>query len=53
MNQGRRLGIALAALAVVMVVGTIGYLLLGFGLLNAVYQTVTTVATALVDLAKG
>ena len=44
-NQGRRLGIALAALVVVMVVGTIGYLVLGFGLLNAVYQTVTTVAT--------
>jgi voltage-gated potassium channel len=35
----------LALLGVILVVGTIGYLLLGFSLLNAVYQTVTTVAT--------
>jgi len=39
------LGIALAALAVVVLVGTIGYLVLGFGLLDATYQTVTTVST--------
>jgi len=39
------LGIALAALAVVVLVGTVGYLLLGFTLLDAAYQTVTTVST--------
>jgi voltage-gated potassium channel len=32
-------------LALVIVVGTVGYLLLGFSLINALYQTVTTVAT--------
>lgn len=36
---------ALTALAVVIVVGTLGYLVLGFTLLEALYQTVTTVAT--------
>jgi voltage-gated potassium channel len=36
---------ALAALASVMVAGTVGYLVLGFGLLDALYQTVTTVPT--------
>jgi len=41
----RRLVVALAALAAVTVFGTVGYLLLGFTLLEAVYQTVTTVAT--------
>jgi voltage-gated potassium channel len=35
----------LVALLLVLVVGTAGYLLLGFGLLDAVYQTVTTVST--------
>jgi voltage-gated potassium channel len=35
----------LALLAAVIVFGTIGYVILGFGWLNAVYQTVTTVAT--------
>ena len=39
------MGIALAALVVVVLVGTIGYLLLGFELLDAAYQTVTTVST--------
>ncbi len=33
------------ALAAVIVAGTIGYLLLGFSLLDAAYQTVTTVST--------
>jgi voltage-gated potassium channel len=33
------------ALLLVLVVGTIGYVVLGFGLLDAVYQTVTTVTT--------
>jgi voltage-gated potassium channel len=37
--------VALAALVAVTVFGTLGYLLLGFTLLEAVYQTVTTVST--------
>jgi voltage-gated potassium channel len=41
----RRITIALVGLIVVTVVGTLGYLVLGFTLLEAVYQTVTTVAT--------
>jgi voltage-gated potassium channel len=41
----RRLRLALAMLAGVFVVGSIGYVLLGFSVLDAVYQTVTTVAT--------
>jgi len=36
---------AVLALLVVMVGGTLGYALMGFSLLDAVYQTVTTVAT--------
>jgi voltage-gated potassium channel len=43
--EWRRLMFALAALAFVMVAGTVGYLVLGFGLLDALYQTVTTVTT--------
>jgi voltage-gated potassium channel len=43
--ESRRLMFALAALASVMVAGTVGYLVLGFGLLDALYQTVTTVTT--------
>ncbi len=45
MRDGRRLPLALALLAGVFVIGTIGYVLLGFSLLEALYQTVTTVAT--------
>jgi voltage-gated potassium channel len=41
----RRIALALTALVAVTVVGTLGYVVLGFGLLDAVYQTVTTVAT--------
>ena len=41
----RRLRLALAMLASVFVLGTIGYVILGFSVLDAVYQTVTTVAT--------
>jgi voltage-gated potassium channel len=41
----RRVWIALGALAFVLVAGTIGYLLLGFSFLNAVFQTVSTVTT--------
>jgi voltage-gated potassium channel len=40
-----RLFLALLALTTVLVVGTIGYVVLGFGWLDALYQTVTTVAT--------
>lgn len=41
----RRIALALAALLAVTLVGTLGYVLLGFTPLEAVYQTVTTVAT--------
>jgi voltage-gated potassium channel len=43
--EWRRLAIALTVLASVMVAGMIGYVVLGFGLLDALYQTVTTVTT--------
>jgi len=45
MSHWRRLGGALALLLAVLVVGTVGYVILGFGFLDALYQTVTTVAT--------
>lgn len=45
MGTVRRLVVALGALVAVTVFGTVGYLLLGFGLLEAMYQTVTTVTT--------
>jgi voltage-gated potassium channel len=41
----RRLRLALAALATVLVAGTVGYRAFGLSWLDAVYQTVTTVAT--------
>jgi len=41
----RRIKIALIALVAVTIFGTVGYLLLGFTPLEALYQTVTTVAT--------
>jgi voltage-gated potassium channel len=41
----RRIGRALLAFALVLIVGTVGYVVLGFGTLNAFYQTVTTVTT--------
>ena len=41
----RRVRIGLVALALVLVAGTTGYLLLGFDFLDSVYQTVTTVTT--------
>ena len=44
-NHWRRLAIAVALLVGVLAIGTIGYLVLGFGLVDALYQTVTTVAT--------
>ena len=45
MQSLRRIRNALIALAAVTVFGTVGYLLLGFTFLEALYQTVTTVAT--------
>ena len=41
----RRIRRALLALATVLVGGTIGYIVLGFSFLDALYQTVTTVTT--------
>jgi voltage-gated potassium channel len=45
MGPQRRIGVALVALLAVVIIGTLGYLLLGFSLLDALYQTVTTVST--------
>ncbi|MFN8025088.1 MAG: NAD-binding protein [Acidimicrobiia bacterium] len=44
-NDWRRLRVALLVLAGIMIVGTIGYLILGFSLLDAIYQAVTTLTT--------
>jgi voltage-gated potassium channel len=44
-DHWRRLGGALLALGLVILAGTVGYLLLGFAPLDALYQTVTTVST--------
>jgi len=41
----RRVGRALLAFTLVLLAGTVGYVVLGFGVLDAVYQTVTTVTT--------
>jgi voltage-gated potassium channel len=45
MFDWHRLRLAVALLACVFIVGTVGYVALGFGWLDAAYQTVTTVAT--------
>ncbi|MGZ4737187.1 MAG: potassium channel family protein [Acidimicrobiia bacterium] len=45
MSHWRRLAGAMIGLLLVLVAGTIGYLVLGFDLLDAMYQTVTTVST--------
>ena len=45
MSHWRRLMWALALLFTVLVIGTVGYVALGFGFVDATYQTVTTVAT--------
>jgi voltage-gated potassium channel len=44
-RRSRHLVLGLAVLAGVVVVGTGGYVLLGFGVLDAMYQTVTTITT--------
>lgn len=41
----RRIRVALLAIALVLVGGSVGYMVLGFSALEAVYQTVTTVTT--------
>ncbi len=41
----RRIAVAVLALGMVTIVGTVGYVALGFGPMDALYQTVTTVAT--------
>jgi voltage-gated potassium channel len=41
----RRIQLAVIALALVLVAGSVGYYALGFSLIDAVYQTVTTVST--------
>ena len=41
----RRIRLGLLSLGAVIVIGTVGYLLLGFHILDAVYQTVTTITT--------
>ena len=41
----RRIRLAVTALALVLVAGSVGYYALGFSLIDAVYQTVTTVST--------
>ncbi|MGH8994059.1 MAG: ion channel, partial [Acidimicrobiia bacterium] len=45
MDPWRRLRLGLLLLGGVLVAGTVGYVILGFPLLDAVYQTVTTVTT--------
>ena len=45
MTDWRRVRVGVASLVGVMVAGTIGYLAFGFSVLNALYQTVTTVTT--------
>lgn len=45
MGTLRRIRFALGALGLVLLAGTVGYVVLGFGWLDALYQTVTTVTT--------
>ena len=45
MSHWRRLAWAFGLLFAVLVVGTLGYVAFGFGFVDAMYQTVTTVAT--------
>ena len=45
MTDWRRVRLGLALFVAVIVVGTVGYVTLGFTLLDALYQTVTTVTT--------
>jgi voltage-gated potassium channel len=45
MNPLRRLWLGLGLLTLIVVAGSIGYVVLGFGVLDAVYQTITTIST--------
>jgi voltage-gated potassium channel len=45
MRRARHVVLGLVTLAGVVIVGTVGYVVLGFGALDAVYQTVTTITT--------
>ncbi|MGA3252861.1 MAG: potassium channel protein [Mycobacterium sp.] len=45
MSSVRRIGRALLAFWLVIVAGTVGYVILGFGFVDALYQTVTTITT--------
>ncbi len=45
MSSIRRIELALLAVLGVVIAGTVGYVVLGFSLLDAVYQTVTTITT--------
>jgi voltage-gated potassium channel len=45
MHPLRRLWLGLGALGLITVVGTVGYVALGFSLLDALYQTVATITT--------
>ena len=45
MSNVRRIQLALLAVLAVVAAGSIGYIVLGFGPLDAVYQTVTTITT--------
>jgi voltage-gated potassium channel len=44
-SEWHRLWLGIGLLATVTLVGTIGYVILGFGALDALYQTVTTITT--------
>ena len=45
MDPLRRIQVGVGALLLVIVGGTVGYVILGFGVLDALYQTVTTITT--------
>ncbi len=45
MRRSHHVLLGFVALGGVVVVGTVGYVVLGFGVLDAVYQTVTTITT--------
>jgi voltage-gated potassium channel len=45
LRQWRHLLVAMVTLAGIIVAGSVGYVVLGFGVLDAVYQTVTTITT--------
>jgi voltage-gated potassium channel len=44
-RRWRNVALGIALLCLIVVIGSIGYVILGFGALDAVYQTVTTITT--------